>query len=384
MQPTALQGQREASNERAIRRPFRVLCLDGGGMRGVYTATFISRLSEGFSKNRGVGELDLGAGFNLIVGTSTGAIIGCALAVGVAPKRVIELYRTHGSQIFPRKLPSSMNFGLLVDILCRKSAVKSGESALRRALTQQFQDITIAEVYLVRQIALAIPAVDIATHRSWVFKTPHLLTTNHRDDDVTLVDACLATSAAPLFRSLAVVSGAPPNAKRIFADGGLWANNPVLVALIEALQLAPPDQPIQIFCLGTCPLPAGEDVAQTQPHRGLFDWKFGGEAAKLAIDAQEFAFDNMAKMLARHVSRECAIVRFPRKDVPASLMKYLDLDDTRAAAADALGSQASTDADLVNSICSDPNDSSGRLIKELFMGLPELSDAPKFREEKHG
>ena len=61
-------------SDQTARPPFRVLCLDGGGMRGLYTAAYLCCVSEGFSKKRGVGELDLGLGFNLIAGTSTGAI----------------------------------------------------------------------------------------------------------------------------------------------------------------------------------------------------------------------------------------------------------------------------------------------------------------------
>jgi hypothetical protein len=61
------------------KRPFRVLSLDGGGMRGIYTAQYLSSLTEGFSKKRSCGTLDLVAGFDLIVGTSTGAILACAL-----------------------------------------------------------------------------------------------------------------------------------------------------------------------------------------------------------------------------------------------------------------------------------------------------------------
>src|SRR5437868_2467493 len=72
-------------------RPFRVLCLDGGGMRGIYTASYISHLAQGFSAKRGVGPLDVGSGFNLIVGTSTGAIIGCALAAGIPAERILRL-----------------------------------------------------------------------------------------------------------------------------------------------------------------------------------------------------------------------------------------------------------------------------------------------------
>ena len=57
-----------------------------------------------FARIRGEPALDLGAGFDLITGTSTGAIVGCALAVGRPMARVVSLYREHGHEIFPHRI----------------------------------------------------------------------------------------------------------------------------------------------------------------------------------------------------------------------------------------------------------------------------------------
>ncbi len=241
-------------------------------------------------------------------------------------------------------------------------------------LTKCFGDKTIKQLYDDRNIALAIPAVDILHHRSWVFKTPHLPNSNHRDYSYRIVDVCMATSAAPVFRSLVAIDdpSGNPAAHGVFADGGLWANNPVLVALIESLALAGPDRDIQIFCLGTCPRPSGELIRKDDTDRGLLQWKFGGSVASLSIDAQEFAFDNMARMLSANLSRKCEVLRFPREDVPATLMEFLDLDDTRAGAATALTNAALTDSNMANSRCNDVNSREGRLICDLFMAMKEL------------
>jgi hypothetical protein len=173
---------------------------------------------------------------------------------------------------------------------------------------------------------------------------------------------------------LAAVAHPDPGASgfNVFVDGGLWANNPVLVGLIDALDLTERGQEVHVFCLGTCPLPAGEQIAKDRLDRGLLDWKFGGEAAGLSIDAQQFAFDHMAKKLARHVDRLCEVVRFPSDKVPAALIPYLGLDETRPEGFEALINQAGTDADMNNS--KSDKDHEAALICSLFESAPQLTN----------
>jgi hypothetical protein len=345
-------------------------------MRGTYTATYLDRVAATFAKRRGVAALDIGAAFDLIVGTSTGGIIACALAAGIPLSEIVTLYTQHGPAIFSHPLPTSAG-GVFVDHRQRPRALAAGTAALRTALAEKLGTKTLGEIYDERGIALAIPAVEMSQHRGWVFKTPHLSGTNHRDDNYALVDVCLATSAAPIYRSLAAITHPDPGSSgfNVFVDGGLWANNPVLVGLVDALDLTERGQEIHIFCLGTCPLPAGEQIPKTAVDRGLFGWKFGGEAAGLSIDAQQFTFDHMAKKLARHVDRLCAVVRFPSDKVPAALIPYLGLDETRPEAIEALINQARTDADMTNSKCAYADtDPEAALICALFESAPPLTN----------
>ena len=80
-------------------RPFRVLTLDGGGMRGVYTSTYLGELADAFARKRRVAALDVGKGFDLIAGTSTGGIVACALASGIPLRDVVSLYKERGRAI---------------------------------------------------------------------------------------------------------------------------------------------------------------------------------------------------------------------------------------------------------------------------------------------
>ena len=82
-------------------------------------------------------------------------------------------------------------------------------------------------------------------------------------------------------------------------------------------------------------------------------------------------------MLARHVDRDCRIVRFPHGRVPAEIMKYLALDETGAAAMDALVGQAQTDVYETLSRCSDAADANGQLLHTLLNELPPMAEAAK-------
>ena len=154
--------------DQPVERPYRVLSLDGGGMRGTYTAAFLGRLTDQYCRIRNEAALDLGRGFDLITGTSTGAIVGCALAVGRPMSEIVGLYREHGPKIFPHRIAGKGS------AICRATQgsryVRAGDKALRHALEAVLGDTTMLDVFCRRGISLSIPAVLMSEHRAWVFK----------------------------------------------------------------------------------------------------------------------------------------------------------------------------------------------------------------------
>jgi predicted acylesterase/phospholipase RssA len=68
---------------------FRILALDGGGIRGALAASFLARVEEKLN-------ISIAEHFDLIAGTSTGVIIAVALAMGLPAARIQALYREHG------------------------------------------------------------------------------------------------------------------------------------------------------------------------------------------------------------------------------------------------------------------------------------------------
>jgi len=352
---------------------FRVLSINGGGMRGIYAASYLESLEHSFASRRGEEALDIGKAFDLIVGTSTGAIIGCGLAKGVRPTEIVKLYKDNGSKIFPQKLPSKFGFDFIKQLIARPGYLQQGEEALRQALTKAFGNTTVKDIWDNRRIALAVTAVKMSNYGPCVFKTPHNSDTTGRDNECSLVDICLASSAAPLFRSLAAIDHKAHGANNVFADGGLWANNPVIVAITESLRMLQDqkrdDESVEIFCLGSCGKPEGNIIDKNKLARGLIEWRFGGEAAQVSIAAQEYAYDFIAQELSKHFTRSVKIINFPAGTVHGDLLDYLDLDETREKGLNALISKAKDDADSTNSFIRNNSDY-GPIIKDLFDSMP--------------
>jgi patatin-like phospholipase/acyl hydrolase len=78
-------------------KPFRILSIDGGGIRGILPATILSELEDRFTDGNSAGNY-----FDLITGTSTGGIIALGLSVGLRAKTILNLYMAHGREVFPK------------------------------------------------------------------------------------------------------------------------------------------------------------------------------------------------------------------------------------------------------------------------------------------
>ena len=215
---------------------FRILSLDGGGIRGAFTASFLAEIEKRLGVR--VGEY-----FDLVAGTSTGAMIAIAVSAGVPASRIAELYEKAGPEIFmprPDYKPRKLRHRILSSVFRRRVQkrlpvriddllqTKYASEPLKAALNEVFGDERIGSL---RQCRVVIPAVDATAGKVVVFKTPHLPNLS-RDRHESLVDVLLATTAAPTYFPHAAIGGGGA-----FLDGGLWANNPSLVAYTEAMKI---------------------------------------------------------------------------------------------------------------------------------------------------
>ncbi len=249
-------------------RRFQILSLDGGGIKGLYSAAVLAAI-----------ERDLGCRvtdhFDLITGTSTGGIIALGLGLGLRPHRLVKFYLEYGNKIFPQ---SQMR-----DVLHWVRHKYSAEP-LTRALKSVFRSKLLGA----SRKRLVIPAYNLGANDVYLFRTPHSDQFT-RDYRVPAWKVALATSAAPTyFPSTKVVD----NIRLI--DGGTWANNPTLVGIVEAYsKLHIPLERISVLSIGT-------SAAVIQRPKWL-DWGgkllWGSPAPDVIMEGQSIAVHNQARLL---------------------------------------------------------------------------------------
>jgi patatin-like phospholipase/acyl hydrolase len=245
---------------------FKILSIDGGGIKGVFPATFLKDLEER-SKVR------IADYFDLIVGTSTGGIIALGLGLGLSAEEILNFYEEYGPKIF--KKPKSL---FQMNFLTPKHDLE----LLEKYLKAVFKDKKIGH----STTRLLIPSLNTKTGEPYIYKTAHHKAF-HTDYKVKAFEAALSTTSAPLFfKSFKSKNGTT------FIDGGIWANNPILVSVIEAttcLKQAPKD--IKILSLGCTTSPM--DFSNTNSW-GL-QWLL--KLPSVFTSTQSIASLNMTKML---------------------------------------------------------------------------------------
>jgi patatin-like phospholipase/acyl hydrolase len=254
-------------------RKFKVLCLDGGGVKGTFTAAVLAGLEQMLGS-------PIVPYFDLIVGTSTGGIIALALGLGLRAEEILQFYERHGPTIFP-STGVHRRAGLVLKRLIRP---KHSSEVLRERLAEVFGNRRLGEAVT----RLAIPCFDCNAGRIQMFKTAHHERFAH-DYKVAAVDVALATSAAPTYFSAFNTTDG-----QSFLDGGVWANCPVMVGLLEAmyvLDVSPSD--LHILSVGTTDDPF--DLSKIKRIGGLLTW--GTTAVGLLMRAQADAALSQTRLI---------------------------------------------------------------------------------------
>ena len=196
-------------------RPVRVLSLAGGGFLGLYTAVLLDALESRIG-------MPLARRFDLIAGTSIGAVLALGLAFEIPMARMVRLFKERGPAVFSGRALPSRAVTRLLDLSRSVLGPKYSGEALREALQAEFGDRRLADALH----PLVLPAVDVGDCCTKVFKTPHA-PASMGDGDLRVVDVAMAACAAPAYFPAVRIG------QRLFADGGLFAVAPDQVALHE-------------------------------------------------------------------------------------------------------------------------------------------------------
>jgi len=250
-------------------RPFRILAVDGGGIRGIFPAAVLAAIEHRHTGGRSVGDY-----FDLAVGTSTGGIITVGLGAGMDAGSLLDFYIRRGPEIFPPGQHRRVS---------RYYRYRYNRSALETILAEHLGERLLGE----SRLRLCVPAFEGAHSEVYVFKTPHHL--DYKTDRFEkMVTVALATAAAPTyFRPL-------EHNNYVLVDGGTWANNPIMLGVVEALSSfdLSRDQ-IEVLSIG-----CGDDPYIVTEHQidrgGLYHWS---TIMFAAMRLQSLAATNQARLL---------------------------------------------------------------------------------------
>ena len=235
--------------------PFRILSLDGGGIMGTYSASVLSFIEQ-------AANVRIADYFDLVTGTSTGGLIALALGMGIPPTKVLAVYREHGPRIFPY---AGLHRRITRRILHLFRA-KWSQDRLSDAIHEIVGDGVLKHA----KRMLVIPSFESTEGTAHLFRTPHHPALAH-DGGRTAVEVGLATAAAPTFFQ----AYTSVRSERTYVDGGVWANCPAIVGIVEAVRWlgVRPDR-IKVLSIGV----TQEPYYATQKGKkfgGILSWNVG-------------------------------------------------------------------------------------------------------------
>lgn len=199
----------------------RILSLDGGGIRGLVSCLWLAGVEDALVKAGKPGVLK---SFDLLAGSSTGALVACGMAIGMSPLQLADLYREHRHTIFP---------GIAGRLWSRAgrvftqgpSAPKYDGRGLDKVLKQVFGKTTLGQL----KMPVLVTSYDTISRRPVIFKS---FQPEYRE--LAVWEVCRASASAPTYFPAHGMKVQGQSCALI--DGGLVANNPAACAIAEAMR----------------------------------------------------------------------------------------------------------------------------------------------------
>ncbi|MDJ0597936.1 MAG: patatin-like phospholipase family protein [Crocosphaera sp.] len=225
-------------------KQFKILSLDGGGIRGMISATILKEVEkqlEIYCQKNNQQTIKLHDYFDVVAGTSTGSILAAGVAAKLSASQLIQLYQDNAETIFDKGTRNSRNLGILTGYILQiffpqwglypnKNGQGLAKVLQEKLVNEQRQPLKLNEI---KKPILFIPAYDTYSRNTTWFasnrKEANLWFTN-----IEVWQLCVASAAAPTFfpaYPLRYTDG-----KQLpHIDGGVSANNPSLSAIAHLL-----------------------------------------------------------------------------------------------------------------------------------------------------
>jgi len=214
--------------EEPKRKPFRILSLDGGGVRAIIQTTIINRLCHIFP--------DFIDSIDMFAGTSAGGIVAGALAIGLTPGETSTIWNEEVGKIF------SQGIYHRVGTVGNTIGAAYSASELEKMLTSMVGDRTLKDLkpkFLAPAFRLD-PTPGKVENPRWEPVFFHNFP-NSDNADEKLVEVILRTAAAPTYFPI----------RGTYVDGGTFANNPALAAVTTAIANGVKPEDITVFSIST-------------------------------------------------------------------------------------------------------------------------------------
>lgn len=251
------------------RDPYRILALDGGGLRGIFTAAVLTEMDDAF----GAKFID---SFDLIAGTSTGGILALGLASGRTCRQMLQFYQEVGPEIFRR--PRRMT---------RLIRPKYDRTSLDEVLKREF-----GEALRMNDLEkpICITAHELVSGSTRVLKDDHSAGLRWGGDQLVWKVAA-ATSAAPTYFAPVQLGDADSH-----VDGGVWGNNPAMVGVTEAVRYGRRSlSEIRLLSVGTTSKSLQFKSHEHASRMGAIRWGF--KALDLLQESASMTANNQARLL---------------------------------------------------------------------------------------
>ncbi len=283
-----------------MRQDFKVLSIDGGGIRGIFPAVILTEI-EKYLKESGQSNWQIYQNVDLIFGTSTGGILALALSLGIPAAEIKDLYFNNAKTIF----------GNGKSLIASFFNSKHNRIPLEQLVIDIFRKYHGGEEPLLKdcKVPVAVSIYDLHKGKPSVLKSKYH-DRFRRDPNLPLFKAALSTSSAPTYYDpyssddYLDLDGNSVDF-RYKVDGGVWANNPSLIALVEAQKAFNKNlSEINLLSIGT-----GESIflEENRSRRfGIFYWVLNSKKRiiELFMQGQSQQAENLISLLKNGIDKE--------------------------------------------------------------------------------